>query len=193
MDLDHVAGMPGGWVNRDWQPGNPGAFALVVGVSRYDFLKGQSTLRSRTAFVSALTSFRIFEWLRDSYYHRSCPLAKCWLLLAPTADELSTAPAMRGTSAAATFGGIKLAIQEWTQVMKDQREAAGASRGFFFFSGHGIEIRSDFQVLLPSDYERAVAGAPVVKPRHKTFYGTMELYVREPGGNTVGFSQHAKN
>jgi uncharacterized glyoxalase superfamily protein PhnB len=37
--------------------------------------------------------------------------------------------------------------------------------------------------------ERAVAGAPVVKPRHQTFYGSTELYVREPGGNTVGFAQ----
>jgi uncharacterized glyoxalase superfamily protein PhnB len=37
--------------------------------------------------------------------------------------------------------------------------------------------------------ERAMAGAPVVKPRHDTFYGSTELYVREPGGNTVGFAQ----
>jgi uncharacterized glyoxalase superfamily protein PhnB len=39
--------------------------------------------------------------------------------------------------------------------------------------------------------EKAVAGAPVVKPRHQTFYGSTELYVREPGGNTVGFAQFA--
>jgi uncharacterized glyoxalase superfamily protein PhnB len=32
-------------------------------------------------------------------------------------------------------------------------------------------------------------GAPVVKPRHKTFYGSTEIYVREPGGNTVGFAE----
>ncbi|HEY2824714.1 MAG TPA: VOC family protein [Gemmatimonadales bacterium] len=37
--------------------------------------------------------------------------------------------------------------------------------------------------------ERAVAGSPVVKPRHKTFYGSLELYVKEPGGHTVGFAQ----
>lgn len=37
--------------------------------------------------------------------------------------------------------------------------------------------------------ERALAGAPVVKPRHQTFYGSTEIYVREPGGNTVGFAQ----
>ena len=37
--------------------------------------------------------------------------------------------------------------------------------------------------------EKALAGAPVLKPRHKTFYGSTEIYVREPGGNTVGFAQ----
>ena len=33
-----------------------------------------------------------------------------------------------------------------------------------------------------------MAGAPVVKSRHKTFYGSTEFYVKEPGGNTVGFA-----
>jgi glyoxalase/bleomycin resistance protein/dioxygenase superfamily protein len=36
--------------------------------------------------------------------------------------------------------------------------------------------------------ERAVADAPVVKARHKTFYGSEEFYVREPGGTVVGFA-----
>ena len=37
--------------------------------------------------------------------------------------------------------------------------------------------------------EQALAGAAVVKPRHQTFYGSTELYVREPGGHMVGFAQ----
>jgi len=36
--------------------------------------------------------------------------------------------------------------------------------------------------------EQAMQGAPVVKARHKTFYGSTEFYVREPGGNVVGFA-----
>jgi len=35
---------------------------------------------------------------------------------------------------------------------------------------------------------RRTNGAPVVKPRHDTFYGTTEFYIREPGGNVVGFA-----
>jgi uncharacterized glyoxalase superfamily protein PhnB len=41
--------------------------------------------------------------------------------------------------------------------------------------------------------ETALAGAPVVKPRHDTFYGSTELYVKEPGGNVVGFAQFKKS
>lgn len=37
--------------------------------------------------------------------------------------------------------------------------------------------------------EKALAGAPIVKAKHQTFYGSTEIYVREPGGNTVGFAQ----
>ena len=37
--------------------------------------------------------------------------------------------------------------------------------------------------------EAAVAGAEVVQPRRTTFYGTMEIGVREPGGNVVVFAQ----
>ncbi|MGH7581718.1 MAG: VOC family protein [Gemmatimonadales bacterium] len=36
--------------------------------------------------------------------------------------------------------------------------------------------------------EERVAGAPSVKPRHDTFYGSTEFYIREPGGNVVGFA-----
>ena len=35
---------------------------------------------------------------------------------------------------------------------------------------------------------RAVAGAPVVVPRRKTFYGAEEIGVREPGGSVVTFA-----
>ena len=39
------------------------------------------------------------------------------------------------------------------------------------------------------EVEPRLAGAPVVKARHQTFYGSTEIYVKEPGGNTVGFAQ----
>jgi uncharacterized glyoxalase superfamily protein PhnB len=35
---------------------------------------------------------------------------------------------------------------------------------------------------------RQSKGAPIVKARHDTFYGMTEFYIREPGGNVVGFA-----
>ncbi len=39
--------------------------------------------------------------------------------------------------------------------------------------------------------EKAVAGAEIVVPRRTTFYGSTEIFVREPAGNVVGFAQLA--
>ena len=48
-----------------------------------------------------------------------------------------------------------------------------------------------FQVADLQPIVEALAGADVVVPRRKTFYGADEIFVREPGGNLVGFSAHA--
>ncbi len=37
--------------------------------------------------------------------------------------------------------------------------------------------------------EKAMQGAEIAVPRRKTFYGADEIFVREPGGNVVGFAQ----
>ena len=37
--------------------------------------------------------------------------------------------------------------------------------------------------------ERAVQGAEVVSPRRTTFYGMMEVVVRDPAGNVINFAQ----
>ena len=53
--------------------------------------------------------------------------------------------------------------------------------------GHSVTLFITVSSL--DDIERRLAGAPVVKPRHDTFYGSTEIYVKEPGGNAVGFAQ----
>ncbi len=40
--------------------------------------------------------------------------------------------------------------------------------------------------------EQTVDRTLVVLPRRETFYGATEIWVREPGGNLVGFAQHKK-
>jgi uncharacterized glyoxalase superfamily protein PhnB len=79
--------------------------------------------------------------------------------------------------------GIEVMYQSSASVLEDgtmsQAELAGHSVGLF------ITVSSIDSV------ERQLEGAPIVKPRHRTFYGSTEIYVKEPGGNTVGFAQMA--
>lgn len=78
-------------------------------------------------------------------------------------------------------GGIEIMYQTRASVLAERPDAASD------LTGHSTALF--FTVTDLNSVERAVAGAPVVKPRHKTFYGSTELYVREPGGTTVGFAQ----
>ena len=54
-------------------------------------------------------------------------------------------------------------------------------------TGHSVTLFITVDSI--DDAARAVAGAPIVKARHDTFYGSTEIYVKEPGGNTIGFAQ----
>ncbi len=85
--------------------------------------------------------------------------------------------------------------------------------GFAILVGEGVELmyqsRASVEADLPKEaappkdattflfvevsdvdaVERAVAGAPVVMARRKTFYGMDEVGVREPGGHVITFAQ----
>jgi uncharacterized glyoxalase superfamily protein PhnB len=78
-------------------------------------------------------------------------------------------------------GGIEIMYQTRSSVVAEDpaagAELAGRSAVLFF-------TVPDLDAV-----EHAIAGAPVMKARHKTSYGSTEIYVREPGGNMVGFAQ----
>ena len=83
--------------------------------------------------------------------------------------------------ASVQLGGIEIMYQTRASVLSEQPGSAGD------LTGHSVAL---FITVADLDgVEKALAGVPVVKPRHDTFYGSTELYVREPGGNTVGFAQ----
>ena len=82
-------------------------------------------------------------------------------------------------------GSVEIMYQTRASVVAEN--PAGAAE----LNGHSIGLFLTVGSMADLDaVERAVQGAPVVKPRHDTFYGTTELYVREPGGNVVGFAAH---
>ena len=86
--------------------------------------------------------------------------------------------------ASAKAGDVEIMYQTRASVPAEQPEAANE------FAGHSTVLFITVDDL--DRIERAVAGATIVKPRHDTFYGTTELYVKEPGGNRVGFAEMRK-
>jgi uncharacterized glyoxalase superfamily protein PhnB len=98
-------------------------------------------------------------------------------------EVTNTVPAPDGSLIFASVqkGPIEIMYQTRASVMSEQPGAAGD------LTGHSVALFITVDDL--DKVEKSLAGAPVVKPRHETFYGSTEMYVREPGGNTVGFAQ----
>jgi uncharacterized glyoxalase superfamily protein PhnB len=79
--------------------------------------------------------------------------------------------------------GVEIMYQTRASVIAEQPGSATE------LNGHSVALFITLESIDDLDgVERALAGAPVVKPRHQTFYGSTEFYVKEPGGNTVGFA-----
>ena len=98
-----------------------------------------------------------------------------------TAENEVPGPGGKLVFASARKDGIEIMYQTRESVVADQPGIAQE------LDGRSIVLFITVEDL--AAVEAAVAGAPVVKPRHKTFYGSTELYVREPGGHVVGFAQ----
>jgi len=158
MKLEPRPAEPGLWVNPDWHEGEPGTFAVIIGASAYRHLDGGDAPAADTfglgqLSVSSLTAFEVFHWLSEHYRVDDCPLALCWLLLSPTAQELAYAPGLQEHLTAPTFDNCQKALRFWQYHMRQLPEAAArVSRALFFFSGHGLEVHQEQQILLPSDY-----------------------------------------
>jgi len=82
--------------------------------------------------------------------------------------------------ASVQLGSVEIMYQTRASVIDEQ---PGVARDLM---GHSVALFITVDDL--DKVAKSLVGAPVVKPRHKTFYGSIEIYVREPGGNTVGFA-----
>jgi uncharacterized glyoxalase superfamily protein PhnB len=79
--------------------------------------------------------------------------------------------------------GVELMYQTKASVAADSPSQAGELNGHSTALFFTVPSMADLDAI-----EKALAGAPVAKARHQTFYGSTEFYVREPGGNVVGFA-----
>jgi uncharacterized glyoxalase superfamily protein PhnB len=96
-------------------------------------------------------------------------------------------PGVGGTLvfASVTNGPIEIMYQSRESVLADTPEHLRDARA--------RELLGDATALFIhvediDETERALTDVPVEKARHTTFYGTTEIYVREPSGMVVGFS-----
>src|ERR1051326_3821739 len=79
--------------------------------------------------------------------------------------------------------GVEIMYQTKASVLADSPSQSADLQGHSTALFIQVPSKSDLDAA-----ERALEAAPVVKPRHDTFYGSTEFYVREPGGNVVGFA-----
>jgi uncharacterized glyoxalase superfamily protein PhnB len=98
-----------------------------------------------------------------------------------TAENQVPGPDGKLIFASAKKDGIEVMYQTRASVLAERPGAAAEVTGnstVLFLSVDDIDAA-----------QLAMKGAPVVKARHTTFYGSTEFYVREPGGNVVGFAK----
>jgi uncharacterized glyoxalase superfamily protein PhnB len=104
-----------------------------------------------------------------------------------TAENQVPGPDGKLIFASVKKGAVEIMYQTRASAVADNptiaTELNGRSVGLFIT----VPTLADLDAI-----EQRAAGAPVVKPRHDTFYGTTEFYIREPGGNIVGFAAPKK-
>lgn len=89
--------------------------------------------------------------------------------------------------ASVTKDGVEIMYQTRASVLAD-----GSAQSESELKGHSCALFIKVGSVADLDSIAArVEGAKLVKPRHETFYGSQEFYIREPGGNVVGFAAFA--
>src|SRR5215216_105713 len=159
----------------------PGTHALIAGVSSYPHLrKGKGSLGPyhfgmKQLTVSALSAFRICEWVvqqRDRFHP---PLASCRLLISPSEKEQTQIlNEQRNTLRAATFEDCN--IQNFLKDAKEWREDASGSpesMALFYFAGHGLQTREVECALLLQDFNDGQGGVLRAAVDLDNIYGGM--------------------
>ena len=82
-------------------------------------------------------------------------------------------------------GAVELMYQTRASVLAEEPAATRDAKA--------RELEGDSTVLFLQvadidEVERKLDGVEIIKPRHDTFYGMTEIYIREPGGGVVGFA-----
>jgi uncharacterized glyoxalase superfamily protein PhnB len=148
--------------------------ALAVVLARQLITKG--TMQTPAYALTALAPVLIVETVEPSVEFWSDRLGF-------TKENEVPGPDGKLIFASVKKDGIEIMYQTRASVIADDPSSAAELTGRSTALFITVPTLNDLETV-----ERLTKGAPVVKPRHDTFYGTTEFYIREPGGNVVGFS-----
>lgn len=141
--------------------GKPGLHALVTGVSLYRHLRGGGDKPAENPFdfgqlsSTALTAYRIYEWLIAHKDHFPVPLATVRLLLSPSPKEKKVEPALERLGVeGCTRAAFADAVHEWRRDARTNDE----DMTFFYFAGHGLQRKKSDAVMLLEDFAQPSEG-----------------------------------
>jgi hypothetical protein len=127
--------------------------ALVIGVSKYDYLPGGTGPQTTKALLAGLgqlsaaatAATRIANWLRDNFDYPNVQLGSVRLLASPSPSELPLPGG--GNPPPAISDEVKKALSRW------RRDARGTPGNItlLFVAGHGIQTSNEGGILLLQD------------------------------------------
>jgi caspase domain-containing protein len=142
--------------------GDPCTHALVVGVSRYEFLTedgspgpgGRETFGLQQVKTPATSAFLFARWLETTYRSPTAPLGTIRLLLSPSEWEQENVPDLAEIPAEAvpaTRANVEEAVAEWFAACSTNADNVAV----LYASGHGIQMSpDDGGIVLLEDFAR---------------------------------------
>jgi hypothetical protein len=132
----------------------PGTHALIVGVSSYRNLPSHaSSIRDpkfglRGVASSALSAYRVAQWLIQHADELAVPLVTLSLMIAPSDRETEVEPVLAAKALPCGVDDFFRAANEWRNLARDNRN----SSMIFYFSGLGKELARSEPILLFEDF-----------------------------------------
>ena len=142
--------------------GQPGLHAFIVGVSAYPHLPGGTGTPASDSFgmqqlsSSALTAYKMYQWLLERQNDLAVPLATCRLLLSPSQKEVRAQPNLHDLTDPCALNNFLLAAYEW----RDDASSHKDNITIFYFVGHGAQRTHDDAIVLLENFGDGI-GVPL--------------------------------
>ncbi len=146
--------------DRDALRSGPGLHAFIVGVSRYAHLPNGGGTPAVDSFgleqltSTALSAYRVYQWLLANRSLLPCRLATVHLLLSPSDAERAIEPGLDnvGDPPGRPEPARRRAFSADARSWRTRARASDREFTFFYFAGHGLARDKGDSVLLCEDF-----------------------------------------